>query len=146
MGMKHWPATRDEDRPRRTPRREFLQALTLGIASPIALSALASCDAENTEESAERGSAQPASALARELASHFDYLDIAPDVFDQFSREFERAYGIWRPEQANRPHARFLASTDFFQNGGDETRPLRYVRFYDPYLSPCYNPFSGLLG
>ena len=34
----------------------------------------------------------------------------------------------------------FLLSTDFFQNGMREDRPLQYVTFYFPYKSPCYNP------
>jgi len=35
---------------------------------------------------------------------------------------------------------KFLLSTDFFNSGDDESRPLKYVRLYDPYLAPCYNP------
>jgi hypothetical protein len=37
--------------------------------------------------------------------------------------------------------SRYLLSTDFFQNGADETRAVRYVAFYDPYVTPCRNPF-----
>jgi hypothetical protein len=37
---------------------------------------------------------------------------------------------------------RYLKSTDFFQNGGDEGRVLRFVAFYDPHTSPCYSPFN----
>ena len=31
-------------------------------------------------------------------------------------------------------------STDFFQNGQDQARALAFVAYYDPYLTPCYNP------
>jgi len=35
----------------------------------------------------------------------------------------------------------FLRSTDFFWNGADETRRVRYVTFHLPTL-PCANPFA----
>jgi hypothetical protein len=35
----------------------------------------------------------------------------------------------------------FLLSTDFFLNGGDETRTIGYVAYYDP-MRPCQNPFA----
>jgi hypothetical protein len=35
----------------------------------------------------------------------------------------------------------FLLSTDFFQNGADETRAVSYVAFYDPTAAICRNPF-----
>lgn len=36
----------------------------------------------------------------------------------------------------------YLLSTDFFANGMDETRTIKYVAYYNPYLRPCMNPFS----
>jgi hypothetical protein len=83
------------------------------------------------------------SALARELRSQFSYLKIESNVIDAFVRDFERHRGPWSPGSHAVPHARFLASTSFFQNGADETTPLRYATYYDPYISPCYNPFAG---
>ena len=38
----------------------------------------------------------------------------------------------------------YLSSTDFFINDADESRPVRFVALYDPYVSPCYNPFRRL--
>jgi hypothetical protein len=35
----------------------------------------------------------------------------------------------------------YLLSSDFFLNGADESRIVRYVAFYDP-LRPCQNPFA----
>jgi len=144
---------RDDDPRTSTSRRSFLRALTLGVASPLAGSQLIACDAGESEqaEAAATHEAMPpsplasplVSPLAQALARDFAYLDIAPEVYDRFAGEFERAYGNWQPGQANKPHARFLASTDFFQHGGDEARALNFVRFYDPYRSPCYNPFSN---
>jgi hypothetical protein len=34
----------------------------------------------------------------------------------------------------------YLLSSDFFVNGADESRRVRYLAFYDP-LRPCGNPF-----
>ena len=35
----------------------------------------------------------------------------------------------------------FLLSTDFFQNGSDVSKPLKYLGLYEPRLRPCTNPF-----
>ena len=35
----------------------------------------------------------------------------------------------------------FLLSTDFFRNGSDTSRVVRYVALYDP-VRPCGNPFA----
>jgi hypothetical protein len=85
---------------------------------------------------------EPHSPLASELRSQFSYLQLEPDVIDSFVRDFEAAHGPWLPTSDASPFMRFLASTDFFQTGADESRPPRYVAFYDPYRSPCYNPFA----
>ena len=65
------------------------------------------------------------------------------EVLDSFVQDFEAVNGPWRPTSDTSPSMLFLASTDFFQTGADESRPLRYVAYFDPYRSPCYNPFSG---
>ena len=38
----------------------------------------------------------------------------------------------------------YLLSTDFFQNRMDEGKLVRYQGIYDPYKTPCANPFSAL--
>lgn len=35
----------------------------------------------------------------------------------------------------------YLLSSDFFLNGADESRTVKYVGYYDP-LRPCQNPFA----
>ncbi|MCP4039086.1 MAG: hypothetical protein GY944_28145 [bacterium] len=82
--------------------------------------------------------------LRRALRKHFHYLKIDEDVIAAFAHDLTQNQGAWRPATSPRPYTRFLASTDFFQNGADESRPLRYVRYYDPYLSACYNPFAAV--
>jgi len=80
--------------------------------------------------------------LQRAIREHFAYLTIDDPVIEAFARDLARHQGPWNPETSPRPYTRFLASTDFFQNSGNETRPLAYVAFYDPYVSSCYNPFE----
>ncbi len=38
----------------------------------------------------------------------------------------------------------YLLATDFFRNKMDEQRTVQYVGLYDPYKTPCANPFSFL--
>ncbi|MEO5883788.1 MAG: hypothetical protein ABIQ06_15330 [Caldimonas sp.] len=37
--------------------------------------------------------------------------------------------------------SRYLLSTDFFEHGADESRPVAYIEFHDPYRIACRNPF-----
>lgn len=39
---------------------------------------------------------------------------------------------------------KYLLSTDFFLHGGDESRVVTYLSFYEPQLAPCRNPFVHL--
>jgi hypothetical protein len=38
----------------------------------------------------------------------------------------------------------YLMSTDFFQNGHDESKVVRYIEFYEPFVKihPCSTPFA----
>ncbi len=36
----------------------------------------------------------------------------------------------------------FLMSSDFFKNGADESRPVRYLALYEPTRIGCANPFA----
>jgi hypothetical protein len=78
------------------------------------------------------------------LRAHFDYLNIDLAGVSQFFSEYERT----RPNFSRRSplpqdvYTRFLLSTDFFQRGAQESRLVRYVLFYDPGLTPCYNPLA----
>ena len=40
--------------------------------------------------------------------------------------------------------AQFLMSSDFFWNGADLSREVKFRAFYDPLRQPCLNPFSDL--
>jgi hypothetical protein len=80
---------------------------------------------------------------ARAIAVYFSYLDIPDEVLTRFFDDYDRA------EEARMLtplpldiYGRFLMSTDFFPGGADETRALAYLAFYDPRVSPCYNPLQ----
>lgn len=87
--------------------------------------------------------------IVRKLSAHFDYLNIEPAGVRRFVDTFEQyRYPIRRnplkllfgslPDEI---YMNYLSSTDFFMNGADESRPVRFVALYDPYVSPCFNPF-----
>ncbi|MDO1446008.1 hypothetical protein Q0590_07080 [Rhodocytophaga aerolata] len=38
---------------------------------------------------------------------------------------------------------KYLLSTDFFLKNMDESRKINYIGYYNPYNSPCANPFSA---
>ena len=90
--------------------------------------------------------------IVRKLTAHFDYLDIDLAEVRRFVDTFEQyRYPIRRnplklllgplPDEI---YMNYLSSTDFFINDADESRPVRFVALYDPYVSPCYNPFRRL--
>jgi len=39
----------------------------------------------------------------------------------------------------------YLLSTDFFVNGKDIYKPVKYIGIFDPYKSPIPNPYSYIL-
>jgi len=96
------------------------------------------------ETRARRAPASPAREIADRLRERFDGLDLDDAVLSAFSRDYLREYGppgdaSW---QRDDPYQKFLLSTDFFQTGADASRPPRYVRLYDAYRSPCYQPLA----
>jgi hypothetical protein len=60
-----------------------------------------------------------------------------------------RAYSFFgidssRSGKVNQLVSSYLLSTDFFANKMDESRMIKYVGLYDPYLRPCAHPFSAV--
>lgn len=97
--------------------------------------------------------------LADYLKSNFDYLtfDFGDEKLVEFATAYREAYldipreswHVFRGGDAAQHQRwiddfamRFLMSTDFFLHGADESRPIKYVMFYHPYRSPCWNPVS----
>jgi hypothetical protein len=82
----------------------------------------------------------------RKLIEHFDYLHIPDDVARSYVADYRaNVRDVGRlSELGSDFFTRFLMSTDFFQNGADESRTLSYVACYGPTISPCYNPLARL--
>lgn len=99
-------------------------------------------DAQAPSSQATGTASKTAPALQRAIRQHFNYLTIDDAVIEAFARDLTKHQGPFKLNTSPRPFTRFLASTDFFQNDGNETRSLHYVSYYDPYVSPCYNPFA----
>jgi hypothetical protein len=78
------------------------------------------------------------------LRAHFPYLQLEPDGVRQYLADYRRHR---QPLSGRSPlpedfYTQYLLSTDFFRWGADESRPVHYVAFADPYVSPCRNPLA----
>lgn len=77
------------------------------------------------------------------LRKRFAYLQFEPGAIERFAAEAEtHRHRLKRRSKGMELGERFLMSTDFFQNGADESRTISYVTFYHPYESFCYNPLA----
>jgi len=83
---------------------------------------------------------------AQKLLAHFHYLSIPRELAERYVAEYRvHVRDIGRLDYAGDDfYTRFLLSTDFFQNGGDESRTLSYVALYGPAITLCYNPLARL--
>lgn len=91
----------------------------------------------------DRPDADRLAALKRHLRAHFDYLQIPDATLDRFGDDL-LAHGTLpkTPNALAGLRRDFLMCTDFFLHDGDEGRPLAYVAWYDPYVTPCWNPLA----
>ena len=124
--------------------RRLLLGLTLGLAG----GALAWKAFRRREP---RGS-----AIARVLEDSLGYLQIVEEDRERFARDFARGAPMAEGRLAERNRwsgarlealeericTSFLMSSDFFRNGADESRPVRYLALYDPPKVGCTNPFA----
>lgn len=80
----------------------------------------------------------------RRIKRQLSYLRLDRRGVRDFLSDYAAAYGASRAEttEDSRLALHFLVSSDFFEHGADESRTIHYVRLYDPYLSPCFNPFA----
>lgn len=112
----------------------------------------------------------PEGRLETLLRARLDYLTIPDETMSAFVRDFmahgdsrrrhlstlryagERALYTAPLLRDRLPFARFeryvvsqfLMATDFFQNGADTSKPLRYVAFPDPYQRGCANHLARI--
>ena len=125
-------------------RRRFLQVTALA-GVPIAAGALAWYDSWRSQalRAARRLDGFVRSPEAR-LTAHFDYLNLDPAGVGQFFSDYERFRPNFRRRSPLPPdvYMTYLLSTDFFRDRADESRPVKYVLFYDPDVTACYNPLA----
>lgn len=78
--------------------------------------------------------------LWKDLREYFHYLNVPDATLESYLRTLQAFDLDPKPKPAR---AQFLLSTDFFQGGADESRPLTFLALYDPYRTPCYSPFAA---
>ena len=84
----------------------------------------------------------PAEARIRK---HFADLTIDDAGLRRFVADYEKHVGRIKPYSVTSNATlfqKFLLSSDYYRNGADPKRPVHYVAFHDPYVSPCWNPFA----
>ncbi len=134
---------RDDRQGRNLPgglaRRDFLAAGTLAVLAVGVLGAPGCGPAGG------RGGGLSVAEARRRVVEYLrlklPWLRHGKGTLERFAEEYVRHFPPGtKPGAGPNLVARYLLSTDFFPNGADESRPLDYVEFYDPYISPCYNP------
>jgi hypothetical protein len=124
-------------------RRKFL-ALTVGGAALVGASASVSWWISHRGELAEIEPPEPMSETGEQLAAmireRLDMLEIPDATIAKWVNAYEKHEKPWAGKQVARKELQnFLLSTDLFPDG-DESKPLAFVAYYDPYISVCYNP------
>jgi hypothetical protein len=78
------------------------------------------------------------------LLSHFDYLALEPEGVTRYVADCERYREGFsrRLPLAPEVYTNYLLSSDFFKNGADQSRLIRYIGYYDPAITPCNNPLA----
>jgi hypothetical protein len=86
---------------------------------------------------------QAGKLIAKRVSLHRLRYHVAATAGDTFKR-FQRSNDPrTRVERIEDPIViSYLMSSDFFLNGADESRSVRYLGFYDALQRPCGNPFA----
>ena len=69
----------------------------------------------------------------------YHFLSAGAPSFKRFYRSTEQLSRVARLEEML--VSTYLLSSDFFSNGADESRTIKYVAYYDP-MRGCQNPFA----
>jgi hypothetical protein len=70
----------------------------------------------------------------------YHFISAVGPSFKRFQRSTDTRSRLERME--DQFVSTFLISSDFFFNGSDESRVVRYKYFYDPLVHPCGSPFA----
>jgi hypothetical protein len=79
----------------------------------------------------------------RRLRAHFAYLNLDMKGVAAYFTDHDRYFGPIRPAARwpSSVYTRYLLSTDFFPQGADEAKLVRYRTLYAPPMTACRNPF-----
>lgn len=139
-----------KDQDSKIDRRSFLGG-TLGLLALGSLPGLAqSNDAVKllVEEPADIASmpdlsylTASAEEITQKIEKAFPFLDLDRAGLESFARDLIlfRNSGDLKPIPFLSLEQRFLMSSTFFDSGADESQQVKYVTFYDPYVTPCSN-------
>lgn len=132
-----------DEQQRKPTRRSFL-ALTVVGASMAAAAGGATWWIKHRGELEGLEPPEPMSEtgaqLAELLAKRLDMLKLPEATLSKWVNRYEKHNGPWKGKKVGRKDLQnFVLSTDLFPDG-DESKPLRFVSYYDPYISVCYNP------
>lgn len=138
----------DQARPEHTPtsRRKFIK-LGLAAAATVGAGSAGGLLYHKREGVAWHLNTLERAVISVEdrIRSHFDYLQIDQGGLTEYATWHRKLFGSGFDARRDPMfYDRFLLSTDFFRNGADESQLVRYLAFYDPYLSPCWNPCADL--
>jgi hypothetical protein len=127
-----------------TPSRRSFLALTVLGASVAAAAGGVTWWITHRGELDELEPPEPMSASGEQLAQliveRLDMLKLPEATVSKWVNRYEKHEGPWQGKKVARKDLQnFLLSTDFFPDG-DEAKQLRFVSYYDPYISVCYNP------
>ncbi len=86
-----------------------------------------------------------AEEIAARVHKSLPFLKLDPSGVAKFAHELvaAREKGDMKPIYWLDLAHRYLLSSDFFDNGADLAKPVKFVLFYEPYLTPCFNPFAS---
>lgn len=130
--------------PAAKPTRRTFLAMSLGGAALAGAAAGLTWWIKDRGELDEIEPPEPMSETGEELAKlvreRLDMLKIPDTTISKWVNRYEKHRRPWKGKRVRRKDLQnFLLSTDFFPEA-DESKPLEFVAYYDPYISVCYNP------
>ncbi len=77
-----------------------------------------------------------------EIFKHFAYLTLDAENVKRYADAYIQVLG--QPRNRTDIHTRFLMSSNFFQSGADESKPVRFIMLYQRESPSCFNPLARL--
>jgi hypothetical protein len=127
-------------------RRKFLTIAGIG---GIALAASLKLLTEPFEKSAIAMITKELKFLKLDRTGLEQFVEAYSQNKDEFYKLRMKSYGLLgvtasQSGRINHLVSTYLLSTDFFIHKTDESRIIKYVSFYNPFIKPCDHPFCHL--